>query len=189
MILKPDKGNGAELTNKVDYRDAMNQLLSDKPKSKIIKNNPTLTRFKRVHNYLSNNQCKRNEFIEAEKKHMRRMLAQLGRAHGLPKIHKLFANIPKFRPIIDTTNTPNYKTGQYLSSLLQPLTINNYTLKDSFDAANKIKSVTSKILDEGCQSVSFDVESLITNVPLNKTINIILDQIYWQKLLKTNLEK
>ena len=55
MILKPDKGNGAELTNKVDYRDAMNQLLSDKPKSKIIKNNSILTRFKRVHNYLSNN--------------------------------------------------------------------------------------------------------------------------------------
>ena len=45
------------------------------------------------------------------------------------------------------------------------------------------------MLDEGCQSVSFDVESLITNVPLNKTINIILDQIYWQKLLKTNLKK
>ena len=107
----------------------------------------------------------------------------------LSKIHKLFANIPKFRPIIDTTNTPNYKIGQYLSSLLQPLTINNYTLKDSFDAANKIKSVTSKILNEGCQSVSLDVEFLITNVPLNKTINIILDQIYWQKLLKTNLKK
>ena len=71
MISKPDKGNGAELTNKVDYRDAMNQLLSDKPKSRIIKNDPTLTRFKRVQNYLSNNRCKRNEFIEAEKKHMR----------------------------------------------------------------------------------------------------------------------
>ena len=27
------------------------------------------------------------------------------------------------------------------------------------------------------------------NVPLNETINIILDQIYQQKLLKTNLKK
>ena len=79
--------------------------------------------------------------------------------------------------------------GQYLSSLLQLLTINNYTLKDSFDAANKIKSVPSEIFEYGYQFVSFDIESLFTNKPLNKTINIILDRIYWQKLLKTNLKK
>ena len=72
--------------------------------------------------------------------------------------------------------------------MLQPLTINNYTLKDYFDAANKIKYISSEIFEEGYQFVSFDVESLLTNVLLNKTINIILDRIYWQKLLKTNLK-
>ena len=166
----------------------MNQFFSDKTKFKIIKNEPTLTRLKTVQNYL-NDLCKRNEITEAEKKQMRPMSAQLGRAHGLPKIHKVFAKIPKFRPIIDTTNTPYYKIGLYLSSLLQPLTINDYTLKDSFDAANKIKIVPSEMFEEGYQFVSFDVESLFTNVPLNKTINIILDRIYRQKLLKTNLKK
>ena len=45
------------------------------------------------------------------------------------------------------------------------------------------------MFEEGYQFVSFNVESLFTNVPLNKTINIILDQIYRQKLLKTNLKK
>ena len=30
MILKPDKGNGVMLINKVDYHDPMNQLFSDK---------------------------------------------------------------------------------------------------------------------------------------------------------------
>ena len=79
--------------------------------------------------------------------------------------------------------------GQYLSSLLQLLTINNYTLKDSFDAANEIKSVPSEIFEYGYQFASFDIESLFTNKPLNKTINIILDRIYRQKLLKTNLKK
>ena len=122
----------------------MNQLFSDKTKFEIIKNDPTLTRLKTVQNYL-NNPCKRNEITEAEKRQMRRTSEQLGRAHGLPKIHKVFTNIPKFRPIVDTTNMPYYKTGQDLSSLLQLLTINNYTLKDSFDAANKIKSVPSEI--------------------------------------------
>ena len=45
------------------------------------------------------------------------------------------------------------------------------------------------MFEEGYQFVSFDAESLFTNVPLSKTINIILDRIYRQKLLKTNLKK
>ena len=74
--------------------------------------------------------------------------------------------------------------------MLQLLTINNYTLKGSFDTAdNKIKSITSEIFEDGYQFVSFDIESLFTNVPLTKTINIILDRLYQQKLLKTNLKK
>ena len=87
MILKPDKGNGVVLESNVDYHDAMNQLFSDKTKFKIIKNHPTLTRLKIVCNCL-NNLCKRNEITEAEKKYMRLMSAQLGRAHGLPKMHR-----------------------------------------------------------------------------------------------------
>ena len=45
------------------------------------------------------------------------------------------------------------------------------------------------MFEEGYQFVSFDVKSLFTNVPLNKIINIILDRIYRQNLLKTNLKK
>ena len=121
MILKLDKGNGVVLMNKADYHDAMNQLFSDKTKFKMIKNNPNLTRLKTVQNYL-NNLCKRNEITEAEKKQMRPMSAQLGRAHGLPKIQKVFANIPKFRqlltqPIRHTTKLVNICHHCYNRSL------------------------------------------------------------------------
>ena len=75
----------------------MNQLFSEKTKFKIIKNDPTLTSLKTVQNYL-NNRCKRNEINEAEKRQMRPMSTQFDRAHGLPKIHKVFTDIPKFRP-------------------------------------------------------------------------------------------
>ena len=37
--------------------------------------------------------------------------------------------------------------------------------------------------------VLFDVESLFTSIPLSRTINIILDRIYNQNLLKTNIKK
>ena len=50
----------------------------------------------------------RNEITKAEimRPHlMRPKNAKPARTHGLPKFHKEFLNIPKFRPIIDTTGT------------------------------------------------------------------------------------
>ena len=81
---------------------------------------------------------KGNEISEEEKKQLRPMAAKLGHAHGLPKTHKAYANLPSFRPIIDTTSTPYYNIGKFLSSLLQPLTHNDYNLKDSFEAVKSI---------------------------------------------------
>ena len=37
--------------------------------------------------------------------------------------------------------------------------------------------------------VSFDVESLFTNVPLDFTIDVILDRIYVKKDIQTNIEQ
>ena len=51
--------------------------------------------------------------------------AKLDRANGLPKIYKLFENIPSFRHIIGTTGTTHYPVGKYLSELLNPLTHND----------------------------------------------------------------
>ena len=43
---------------------------------------------------------------EVKKKQIRRTATQLGRDHGLVKIHKGYNDVPKFRPIIGTTNSP-----------------------------------------------------------------------------------
>ena len=79
--------------------------------------------------------------------------------------------------------------GKFLSSLLQPLTHNDYNLKDSFDAVKRIRSIPPELFDNGYQFVSFDVQSLFTNVPVKKAINIILDRVYNKKLINTNLKK
>ena len=163
-------------------------MFSDRLKFKLIQKDPTLTRLKTVQNYV-NTMFKRNEISEEEKKQLRPMAAQLGRAHGLPKTHKAYANLPSFRPIIDTTSTPYYNIGRFLLSLLQPLTHNDYNLKDSFDAVKRIRSIPHKLFDEDYQFVSFDVQSLFTNVPVKETINIILDRVYNKKLINTNLNK
>ena len=97
--------------------------------------------------------------------------------------------LPKFRPIVDTTSTYYYNVGSYLTELLNPLTQNEFIIRDSFDAANKIKSVPLNVYDDGCMFASFDVESLFTNVLLQRTINIILDRVYNNKLIATQLKR
>ena len=107
----------------------------------------------------------------------------------MPKIHKEFDNLPSFRPIIDTTGSAHYLTAKFLANLLKPATTNQFTFDDSFDAAKKIKNLPKELFNCDYKYVSFDAVSLFTNVPLCKTVNIILKRVYQDKLIKTNLKK
>ena len=79
---------------------------------------------------------------------------------------------------IDTTGTPHYNVGKFLAKLLNPLAQNEYTLRDSFHAVSEIKSIPKELFTKGYRLVSFDVVSLFTNVPLTKTVKIILDRAF-----------
>ena len=128
MILKPDKGQGKVLVNHEDYIKSLQRIFDDTSKFKKIEKDPTITRLKTVQNYLKT-LCQRGEITESEKKAMRPKFAQIAQAHGLPKTHKPYERLPKFRPIIDTTNTPYYGISKFLSNLLNPLTENEYVAK------------------------------------------------------------
>ena len=105
-------------------------------------------------------------------------------------MHKHFDNIPSFRPIVDTTRTTHYSIGKYLSELLNSLTQNEYSLRDSFDAANRINRIIPLIQEnEEYMFVLLDVVSLFTNVSLRKTFNIMLKRVYSEKLINTSLSK
>ena len=119
---------------------------------------------------------------------MKPKFAQIGRAHRLPKIHKEFLKVPSFQPIVDTTNTPHCGVSKFLTNLLNPLTQNEYTVKDSFEAVNMIHKIPPELLIKGIDIFLFDV-TLFTNAPLNKTVNIILERIYKEKLVNTKLRK
>ena len=77
----------------------------------------------------------------------------------------------------------------FLAKLLNPLTMNEFSLKDSFDATKRIQNIPDELFEKGYRFVSFDVKSLFTNVPLAKTIGIILNRVYDQKLIETKLKR
>ena len=62
-------------------------------------------------------------------------------------------------------------------------------MKDTFHAVDEIKKIDTSLLNNGYKLVSFDVVSLFTNVPLKRTINVIVDRIYKEKVIETNLRK
>ena len=100
-ILKPDKGDVIVLLDIKYYSNSVEHVFKNPKKFKILDTDPTVTRMKSVQSYLRA-LLKRNEITKTEFDMMRSKDAKPSRAHGLPKTHKEFSNIPKFRRIIDT---------------------------------------------------------------------------------------
>ena len=87
------------------------------------------------------------------------------------------------------TSTCYGNVGCYLTELLNPFTQNEFMIRNSFYATNKIKSILPKVFDDGFIFGSFALESLFTNVPLQKIIHIILDRVYNNKLIAIQFKK
>ena len=67
---------------------------------------------------------------------MRPKFHRIGCAYGLPKIRIDYQDISPFRPVTDLTSTPHYGIAKCLASLLDPLTIKNYSAKDFLKQLN-----------------------------------------------------
>ena len=71
--------------------------------------------------------------------------------------------------------TPEYNLAKYLDQLIKPYIPDTYFLRSTDDFIERLKhfSINSHNI-----VVSFDVVSLFTNVPLAKTIELIIDRLY-----------
>ena len=129
-------------------------MFSDRTKSRKTNEDPTFRRLSSLQQYLRKLK-KRKEILEEIYPRIRPQNGRLARAHGLPKIHKEFVNLPKFQPIVDTTGTVYYHIGKKLSELFNPLTSNKYSIKDYLYAVTRIKDIPQELLDQGYRFVSF----------------------------------
>ena len=96
-----------------------------------------------------------------------------GVIYGICKVHKAIVDVcPPFRPILPATGTPTFEIAKFLVPILSCLTINDFTVKDSFSFAKEIVEQ-----DSNFYMGSLDVDSLFTNIPLEETINICTELI------------
>ena len=68
--------------------------------------------------------------------------------------------------------------------MLQPLTTNEYPIKDSFTSAEELPSFDSKLV-----MATFDIESLFTNIPLQETIDLCMENLFQDRTHVDNLSK
>ena len=87
-------------------------------------------------------------------------------------------------PIIWNLSTATYQLARYLTKMLSPLSPSQYAVESSNKLVNFIKQ---QVIPSSCKLVSFNVKSLFTNVPLDRTIDIILKRIYDKHEITTNI--
>ena len=119
---------------------------------------------------------------------MRPKSNQPARLYATAKTHK-FNNLDevtveklKFRPIVDQTGTATYDAAKVIGEYLKPLALNEYKINDCLKFPDMIKALPP--LQKNEEYVSYDVDSLFTNIPLKETIYYIIHKIYNEKFLK-----
>ena len=80
---------------------------------------------------------------------------------------------PPFRPIVSSIGTYNYNLAKYLCNLLSPHIPTEHCATDTFTFVQDIQPLSMF----GKFMVSFDVESLFTNIPLEECIDLAVNYI------------
>ena len=76
---------------------------------------------------------------DTEYKKLKPRGSRFGTLYGRCKIHKsLIDNCPPFCPILSAIKTPSYNIAKYLVSILEPITTNKFTIKNSFEFAKEV---------------------------------------------------
>ena len=97
-----------------------------------------------------------------------------GILYGLSKVHKL--NFP-LRPIISSIGTYCYKVAKFFVPLLHPFSTNPLTITDTFSFVKGILNLPFNT--NNVMMASFDIKSLFTNIPLDETIDIIVNKCFF----------
>ena len=175
-VLRPDKGSGVVIIDKSDYDTKLLDILGDSTKfEKLATHTNKLRLILKLETKLTRllGNLKRLQVITRDLyDKLRPTGSYLGRLYGLPKTHK--AGLP-LRPILSALKTFNYNAAKYLVKMLNPLTTNEYTVKDSFTFVNELKNLN---VDKNMTMASFDVTSLFTNIPLTETSDIISENCF-----------
>ena len=158
-VQRGDKGNTIVILNRKDYFCKMKNILNDKPKFQnvYIDHDKILDHLihmeNRVTDVLKNLRDKIEISIE-QYKDVSPSASRPGIIDGSAKVYKIVTDgFPSFTPILPAIGTATYKLEKFLVPRLEPLTTNEYTIKNSFTFAEELQVFNSKLV-----MATFDIE-------------------------------
>lgn len=158
IITKPDKGSGVVIMDKAEYIRLLNKAsIDDSTKFVPISSERPKAKSwppKYYHPLLDEEKLFNNAIKRILSKDAAELLlsqgSRLAHLYGLPKTHKKNLSV---RPIVSSTGTYNFQLAKWLHEKLKPLSLNHHTVTD-------------------------DVTSLFTNVPLEEMIEILATKAF-----------
>ena len=177
VCVKYDKGNGICVMDTSDYLSKLDCIVNDEGKfAKILPSTrknaryPTIRRQEIVRDLIDKHI---KEHVSTD---MYKRLVPVGcgpgKLYGTCKVHK--PDYP-LRPVVSMLRTPEYELAKYLDSMIKPNIPDKFML---YSTDNFLQKLNKFKIQPGDKSISFDVVSLFTNVPLNETIQIIANHMY-----------
>ena len=138
----------------------------------------------RVTDFLKNLRHKKEISIE-QYKDLSLSGSRPGTMYDSAKVHKIVTNgLLSSRSILYTIGKPTCKLAKFLIPMLEPLTTNEYTINDSFIFAEELQNFGSKLV-----MASFDIKSLFTNIPLQETFELCIENLFKDRTHVNNLSK
>ena len=184
--MKHDKGSGVVIMNKPKYHEKCLELLNTDQLTKL-NYDPTKKIEAKIQRVLR--KIKTN-LTSQEYPRLYPTGSCPEKFYGTAKIHKILPtdNVDKLpiRPIVSNINTSTYELAKYLAKLLSPLSRSQHTVNST---KHFIKSIKHEKIATGYQMISFDVKSLFISLPLDKTIETILQRIYNRSEIITQFPK
>ena len=180
VISRPDKGNGVVVLNKADYLKKMEAILADEKKFHYIGDADVHDRTVQQERALQAFLLRAVNAGDLQRdiyERIRPVGTNRPRMYGVPKIHK--DDVP-LRPILSMVNAPQHKIAKWLAELLKPVVLkySNFTIKDTFEFCRNMEDFQKENDSSGLFMCSFDITSLFTNIPLEKTFDICLNALY-----------
>ena len=115
------------------------------------------------------------------------MSLSTAKTHKFNDLNEITVGKLKFRLIVDQTGTATYDAAKIIGKYLKTLAFKEYKINDCLKFPDMIKALPP--LQKNEEYVSYDVDSLFTNILLKETINYIIHKIYNEKLLKPICKK
>lgn len=188
-IVPFDKGNGIAILDTNDYINKLETIVKDKTKftpimyseNNFLLDHPVVKQQNKIKYFL-------NKYVKPHVdpntlKFITPTGSNSGKMYGSAKVHKQGNPL---RPIVASFGTAEYNLAKYLNKFIVPVIPNTFSVENNTDLLDRLNNykftTTSKL-------VSFDVESLFTNVPLQEVIELAATKVYDSNITKPPFDK